>query len=140
MSGWSRSSLAPFSTTPPSFSKTADRLGGQMTIELKLATPLPGSESTQREHLKVAVPNHPWLQPFEMSAFELYIMAVFWQLSRDRQVEGMTGMPRGFSLQSFVFYQQLFDDVLNTDEIELLQHLDSVYLNAITELRKDNNG
>ena len=77
------------------------------------------------------------LQPFEMTPYEQYIMAVFWQLGRDRQFDGMSGMPKGISLQTLVFYQQLFTDVLNTDEIELLQHLDATYLNTVADLRKE---
>jgi len=111
-----------------------------MEVELKLATPLPGSETPLREHLKLAVPNHAWLQPFELTPYEEYIMAVFWQLCKDRQYDGMSGTPRSISLQTFVFYQQLFNDVLNTDELELLQHLDRTYTNMVAELRKENNG
>lgn len=111
-----------------------------MEIELKLESPVPGSDTTNREHLKMAVPNHPWLQPFEMSPYEEYIMSVFWQLNKDRQIDGMSGTMRCISLQTFVFYQQLFHDVLNTDEIGVLQHLDSTYINEVMKLRKDNNG
>lgn len=111
-----------------------------MELELELSTPLPGSDTPMREHLKLAAPNHPKLQPFEMSVYEEYIMAVFWQLGKDRVFDGMSGTPRSISLQTFVFYQQLFDDVLNTDEIELLQYLDRTYINGVIELRKENNG
>lgn len=98
---------------------------------------VPGGTGTQREHLELAMPNHPLLKPFEATPYETYIMAVFWQLGKDRNWEGMTGMPRSISLQSFVFYQQLFSDVLNTDEIELLQQIDATYMNTIAELRKE---
>jgi len=111
-----------------------------MDVELRLATPLPGGNSPLREHLKVAAPNHAMLQPFEMNRYEEYIMAVFWQLGKDRQFDGMSGIPNNISLQTLVFYQQLFDDVLNTDEIELLQKLDAMYINIIVTLRKENNG
>lgn len=92
-----------------------------------------------REHLKMAAPNHPMLQPFVMTPYESYLMAVFWQLGKDRQFDAMSGIPRSISLQTFVFYQQLFNDVLNTDEIEVLQHIDRAYIDGVIELRKDNN-
>ena len=75
-----------------------------------------------------------------MSPYEHYIMAVFWQLGKDRHYDSMSGMPRSITLQTFVYYQQLFDDVLNTDEVELLQHLDATYTNAIVDIRKEQNG
>ena len=102
---------------------------------MELSVTVPGSNATKREHLKLAAPNHPLLQPFEMSPYEHYIMVVFWQLCRDR-VQGFSG-PGPISLQSIVFYQQLFSDVLNTDEIEIIQRLDQVYLTTISDLREE---
>lgn len=64
-------------------------------------------------------------------------MAVFWQVNKDR--------PSGFngagpvSLSSLVHYQALFGDVLNTDEIHLIQHLDRVYMDTLAALREENN-
>ena len=86
-----------------------------------------------------AVPNHEWLKPFEMTALEEYFMAVFWQLNRDREAD-LSGMPRSIKLQTLVYYQELFNDKLSETELEVLQNIDSAYLTAIAEIRKDNNG
>lgn len=81
-------------------------------------------------------PNHEMLKPFEMTPLEESFMSVFWQLNRDRTFT-MMGEPKRLTLQTFVYYQQLFDDVLNTDEIRVLQAIDDAYLSTHKELNED---
>lgn len=62
-------------------------------------------------------------------------MFVFWQVSRDRPQH--FGGPGSITLQSLIFYQQLFEDALNRDDIETLQAIDRAYLKAVREVQEE---
>jgi hypothetical protein len=94
-------------------------------------------KSTLREHLQIAVPDHPLLKQEELDEYDSYYMFVFSQLNRSRIYE--QGYPFQLSLSVFNDYMKLFNDELTEDEVLLLQYLDAAFLDAIAKRDSNDN-
>ena len=82
-----------------------------------------------RDHLKLRNPSDPRLKEPELDAYDLYILAVFRLVSRDRPpiMQGLGPL----TLQGMLNYMKLCQDELYDDEIHLIFRIDDLYRQAI---------